>query len=148
MLLVDTAEDLLPLMMFRLADLLATGVKMSVFGIITSTFKQKCENIGTETESHKRSLQLCRQLLSEFQSLKKACQSWLFVEFSCNTVSLICWAYICITSMQGCNENIDGKAGIMARFLITLTMILGLTFYALTAHDCWTSFSDLATKFR
>ena len=146
--LTDTAEYLLPMMMFRLADLIATGVKMPVFGIVTSTFKQKCENIGTETESHKRSLQLSRELLSEFQSLKKACQSWLFVEFSCNTVSLICWAYICITSMQGCNGDIDGKAGIVARFLITLTMILGLTFYALTAHDCWTSFSDLATKLR
>ena len=140
---VDAAEELFSNLMFRFAESLTTGVKMLVFGIVTSSFKIKCDNLCKKIGNKSNSLQQYRLLLVEFKLMKKGFQFWLFVEFTCCTISLILWAYLSLLTIFGCYVN-----GMAESFSDILSLILNLVFYALTTHDCYSSFGELTTSLR
>lgn len=139
-------EDFMSRLMFTLASTLSSCSKLLLFGIATSTFRVKCNKAVNGNATTGLSLnQQRRNLLSEFQALKVGCQMWLFVEFTCNTVSLIFWSYLSLSTVRGCAGE---EKEICSSLVDMVPMILCLIFYAVTAHDCHSSFLQLASDLR
>ena len=138
----STVSEVLLDLIYPVVDTLCTLTTMLVFGIVFSGFKSKCKSISN---SENCPLQKYRELLTEYRNLKKGSEFGLFTLFTCFTISLVIWTYICFASVDNCHETDDDK---IAGFVDIISLILGLVYFAFAAHDCHSNFLSLANHLR
>lgn len=137
----STVFELLLDLVYPIVDSLCILTTILVFGCVFSGFKAKCT---TMRKSENCGIEKYQKLLTEYQGLKRGSEFCLFTLFTCFTISLVIWTYLCLASVDNCYE----KDKIISGFIDISALILCLVYFALAAHDCHSSFLELANHLR